>query len=37
MLQLTEEYKSFATFAIDDRGAKFLQDVNKNVKTKIDL
>lgn len=36
MLQSTAEYKEFANFALDDDGVRFLSNVNKNKKSKID-
>ena len=36
MLKTTEEYNKFAEFAIDDDGVRFLTNVNKTVKTKLD-
>ena len=36
MLQNTEEYQQFANIGLDDDGTRFLHEVNKKVKTKID-
>lgn len=36
MLQNTSEYSYFASFGLDDDGVRFLNEVNKTVKTKID-
>lgn len=36
MLQSTAEYQNFAGFALDDDGVRFLHNVNKNTKTKLD-
>ena len=36
MLKLTDEYKEFAKFALDDNGIVFLTEANKTNKTKID-
>ena len=36
MLKTTAEYNKFAEFALDDDGIRFLTNLNKNVKTKLD-
>lgn len=36
MLQSTAEYQDFARFALDDDGVRFLHNVNKDTKTKLD-
>ncbi len=36
MLKNTSEYQQFAEFALDDNGVRFLNSVNKTVKTKLD-
>jgi hypothetical protein len=36
MLQSTSEYKDFARFALDDDGVRFLNNANKDLKTKLD-
>lgn len=36
LLKTTEEYSKFAEFALDDDGVRFLTNVNKTVKTKLD-
>jgi len=36
MLKATVEYQKFADFALEDDGVKFLSNVNKTVKTKLD-
>jgi hypothetical protein len=36
MLKLTDEYKEFAKFALDDNGIVLLTEANKTNKTKID-
>jgi hypothetical protein len=36
MLKNTSEYQKFAEFALDDDGVRFLNNVNKTVKTKLD-
>lgn len=36
MLQGTSEYQTFAKFALDDDGVRFLHMTNKNIKTRLD-
>ncbi len=36
MLQTTNEYQQFANLALDDNGVRFLNTVNKKVKSAID-
>ena len=36
MLQVTDKYKDFAKFALDDNGIVLLAEANKTNKTKID-
>lgn len=36
MLQTTDEYQQFANLGLDDNGVRFLHEVNKKVKTKMD-
>ena len=36
LLKATSEYQKFAEFALDDGGVRFLTNLNKNVKTKLD-
>ena len=36
MLQSTSEYQDFAQFALNDDGVRFLHNVNKNTKSKLD-
>ncbi len=36
MLQATTEYQDFAKIALDDGSVRFLHNVNKNIKTKLD-
>ena len=36
MLKSTSEYNKFAEFALDDEGVRFLGNVNKTVKTRLD-
>lgn len=37
MLQLTDEYKEFAKFGLDDNGLLLLTQANKKHKSKYDL
>ena len=36
MLKTTSEYRTFADFALNDEGVRFLTNANNSVKTKID-
>lgn len=36
MLQTTNEYQQFANLALDDNGVRFLNTVNKKIKSAID-
>ena len=36
MLKSTSEYQKFAEFALEDDGVRFLTNVSKNVKTRLD-
>ena len=36
MLKTTAEYKTFADFALEDDGVRFLINANKSVKTRLD-
>lgn len=36
MLQTTNEYQQFANLGLDDDGVRFLNTVNKKIKTHID-
>ena len=36
MLQTTEEYQQFANLGLDDNGVRFLNSVNKKVKSFLD-
>lgn len=36
MLQTTNEYQQFANLALDDNGTRFLNSVNKKIKSSLD-
>lgn len=36
MLQTTSEYQQFANLALDDNGVRFLNEVNKKIKSGLD-
>jgi hypothetical protein len=36
MLQTTNEYQQFSNLALDDNGIRFLNEVNKKIKSAID-